>query len=322
MSVHASDAPCRDRRTGLMVFGILQLFLGGFCLLFLLLLGASALLPRPVDEGVDARSLLPGLLGYLLLAAWFVTMGIGSIRARRWARALILVAAWVWLISGAMGMVFFGLFWKTMAQAMAADGQVPAAMIRAILAVTVVFMSVIYLVIPGALVLFYGRRDVRETCERLDPATRWTDHCPLPVLAMSLLTGVGAACLPLAGFYHWPVPFFGVVLTGAQGAAVSLALLLLLAWLAWRAWLVDARAWWGAVLLVGAWSASAMLTFSRMGLMRFYEQMEIPAVQLARMRPIAEAMDPVMIPLSAVWAVALLGYLLSIRHLFPRQPGA
>jgi hypothetical protein len=322
MNTGTSESPCRDRKTGLIVFGILQLLMGGGCLLFLLLLGLSALLPRPPEAEMGTRALLPALGVYLLLSVWFVTMGIGSIRARRWARALILIAAWVWLVSGVMGMGFLGVFWDSMARSMAANGQVPAGVVSAILAVMVVVMAVIYLVIPGALVLFYGRRDVKETCERLDPAPRWTDRCPLPVLAMSLLMGTGAVCLPLGGCYHWPMPFFGAVLTGVQGAAVSLALLLAMAWLAWLAWRLDVRAWWGSLALVVAWSASAMLTFSRLGLMQFYTRMEIPAAQLAQMRPIAEAMDPAMIPLSAVWALALLGYLLYVRRFFPRTAGA
>jgi len=38
------------------------------------------------------------ILFYALLAVLFVWLGIGSIMARRWARALVLVSSWFWLV--------------------------------------------------------------------------------------------------------------------------------------------------------------------------------------------------------------------------------
>ena len=63
---------------------------------------------------------------------------------------------------------------------------------------------------------FYNSRHVKATCERRDPATRWTDACPLPVLGFCLWLLLGVPMLlimPLAG--HGVMPFFGIFLSAA-----------------------------------------------------------------------------------------------------------
>ncbi len=92
--------------------------------------------------------------------------------------------------------------------------------------------AVIYVIIPGALVLFYGSKHAKETCERRDPKVRWTDKCPLPVLAVSLMAGCWSACMPLTGFYGWSIPFFGLILSGMPGAGVMLVSVLLFGYVA------------------------------------------------------------------------------------------
>ena len=96
--------PYKDRKTGLAVFGAIQIAMGALCALFvpLMIMGmlVAAVKDKGADEALSMRAMIPGLLVYVLLAIWFIWMGIGSILARRWARALCLVASWLWLISG------------------------------------------------------------------------------------------------------------------------------------------------------------------------------------------------------------------------------
>jgi len=107
----AQAAGFKDRKTRLVVFGILQIIFGGLCTLLVPLVILGMIMSATVNKGNAAagaslRMMIPGILIYLLLAVWFIWMGIGSIRTRRWARALILISSWLWLITGVLGGVF------------------------------------------------------------------------------------------------------------------------------------------------------------------------------------------------------------------------
>ena len=97
-TVQASDF--KDRKVGLVVFGILQIILGGLCALLVPLMILGMIASRTFEDvsaaGMSARMMVPGVLFYVIVAVWFIWMGIGSIKARRWARALVLVTSWLY----------------------------------------------------------------------------------------------------------------------------------------------------------------------------------------------------------------------------------
>ena len=92
----------KDRSTGLIIFGILTLLLGCLAGLFMLLMlfGQMMAAKAPDAPPVNHAAMLPGMAVYGLLAVALVWLGIGSIMARRWARALLLIFSWSWLIMG------------------------------------------------------------------------------------------------------------------------------------------------------------------------------------------------------------------------------
>ncbi len=86
-----------------------------------LLLQRQANLPANAVPPPQVGQMILCVLFYVLLATWFIWMGIGSILTRRWARALLLIFSWFWLICGATGMaflllimpgMFYFLLWK------------------------------------------------------------------------------------------------------------------------------------------------------------------------------------------------------------------
>jgi len=183
-------------------------------------------------------------------------------------------------------------------------------------------MTVFYIFMPGVLVMFYGGRQVKATCELHDPIVRWTDRCPLPVLALSLMIGAGAASLPLMGFYEWAIPFFGSIVTGAAGAAIALAGCTLLGYVAWGTYRLKLTAWWSAVLVILAWSLSAALTFSRVSLLDYYEKMQFPADQLAIIKQLHFLQGSAIIWISLAWAAIFLAYVIYLRKFFTAAPSA
>jgi hypothetical protein len=278
----------KDRKIRLVVFGILQIIFGSVCALIvpIMIFGMIALAVAGEDaaEGVGVRMVIPGILFYMLLAVWFIWVGIGSVKARRWARALILISSWVWLISGAWGFVFMLLFLPNMYDQMGETGQIPMEMVIVMKWVMMAFMAVFYVIIPGLLVLFYRGKHVKATCEYRDPQVRWTDKCPLPVLGVSLVCAFCVVSMPYMGAYKWTVPFFGVVLSGIPGAMVILVLTLLLAYIAWGAYKLDMKAWWCALVVLVCWFFSAIITFSCVSIESFYDKMDLPEQTLEIMK--------------------------------------
>jgi hypothetical protein len=153
----------RDRKTGLVVFGIILIIIG----LLLALLSLMCIAHIYVFLG----------LFLAVPAVWFISMGIGSIKARRWARALLLVTSWVWFI-GEIN-IFIIYIYNEIAQG--------AQIYEDNNSTWIWFMLVVFIIAPVILILFYGSKNVKATCEFRNPQISWTDKCPLPVLALSFI---------------------------------------------------------------------------------------------------------------------------------------
>jgi len=304
----------KDRKTGLILFGIIQLIFGGFSALMIpLMMVGVAVSSHQGDNtamGTDTRMIIPGVMFYTLLAVWFIWMGIGSIKTRRWARALILVSSWMWLVFGTIALIFMLLFMPDIYGQLAQDGQISGRVISIIKYMTLVFMAVIYVFIPGVLVFFYGSKHVKATCEHRDPQIRWTDKCPLPVLAVSLMFAGWMCTMPLLGVYNWAIPFFGYILSGFSGAVAAMITALLSAYIAWGTYKLKIQAWWCAVVLTIGWAISSAISFSGQGLLEFYQHMNIPEQDLAFLEQSGMLQGSTMGISTGLWLACLLVYLL------------
>src|SRR5688572_17696829 len=117
--------PPNDRKTGLVVFGVFALVIGGlasctaiFTPLALLMAGAMPQQPG-MQVQQDPRAVASAVVVYVIVAAAFIAGGIASIRARRWARPFMLSVAWTWLLLGIFGMVFWIAMLPSMMEIMA-----------------------------------------------------------------------------------------------------------------------------------------------------------------------------------------------------------
>jgi len=95
----------KDRFDGLMIFGILTLLLGGLAGLLVLLMLVQRRRPEPCVRRRSASR--PSCCGIHLRRAGSCAdlAGIGSIQARRWARALLLIFSWSWLVMGILVLI-------------------------------------------------------------------------------------------------------------------------------------------------------------------------------------------------------------------------
>jgi hypothetical protein len=279
---------------------------------------ASAFLDKSSATAMSPTMMIPAVLFYVLLAAWCISMGIGSIKARRWARALLLVTSWIWLVCGISGLIFMLLFMTVMFEKMGENEQMPAGAALIAKYVVMVFMAVFYVIIPAVLILFYGSKNVKATCEFRDTKVRWTDKCPLPVLALSLMFGFWAVSMLSMGLYGWTIPFFGFILSGVKGAAVVLVAMLLLGYVAWSTYRLTIKGWWCAVLAIIGWALSGGITFSRVSILDYYEKMNFPEQQLDIIKQYIIPLDYTMVLYFGFWIVGFLAYLLYTRRYFVR----
>jgi hypothetical protein len=95
------------------------------------------------------------------------------------------------------------------------------------------FLAFIYVLLPGVFLVLCHRESVRATCQRRDPKTRWTDRCPMPVLALSIMMALSVLSISSLVAYGCVMPLFGVFISGAVGAVVILLISLVLAYLVW-----------------------------------------------------------------------------------------
>lgn len=310
----------RDRKAWLVVFGILQIIFGGFCALMVpvMTLGiiASTVPDNNAAAPMNARLMVPGILLYVVLAVWFIWMGIGSIKARRWARALILVSSWVWLVCGIIGLLFMLVLMPDIYGRMGETGQIPPQVAVVMKYVLTGFLAVVFLVIPGVLVLFYRSRNVKATCEFRDSQVRWTDKCPLPVLALTLMFAFGAPFMLSMLFYGSLVPFFGFLISGIPGAVIVVGIAVLLGFLARGTYKLNVNAWWGSFALMALGGISVIVTLSRVTIWEFYEKMNFPAQQIALMHYYGLPQDFHIAVYTGIWMVGFLGYLVYTRKYF------
>lgn len=248
-----------DRRSGLVAFGILEIVVGGLAL-FTTAVGLSGMLVTAREPVPLYRVALDAMFG-AGLAALFIVVGVGSLRARRWARALSLVIGWSWLVFGLSFMLTMvplmlsGLFKVSHSQGQ--DVQDPARVIFMIGGIRLLCTG--WVVFPGAMIFFYGSRDVRATCEARNPSPCWTDVCPLPVLGLGFWLGIESVTMLFeAGSADGAVPGLGHLVPGVGGSLFSVALAALGGYCAWAVYRMRAMGWWIAlmwlcVILVSRW---------------------------------------------------------------------
>ncbi|HUA15408.1 MAG TPA: hypothetical protein VMG31_08925 [Verrucomicrobiae bacterium] len=327
-SAHAQPAYA-DRSTGLIVFGVFQIILGLLAALMIPLVALGALFSRLAPGGaMRPAQILSAAATYATISAVLIVLGIGSIRSRRWARALTLITAWYWLIMGALTTVLLTAMlpvaMRTALQGQNAAGapspEVSAGVMAVILTVIITLMAFFLIVVPLAFVVFYSRRDVAATCRDRDPIPRWTDRAPLPVLGASVVYLGGALYLLVTGLTTPMFPFFGRYLTGISGMLCFLAVAGLDLYLAAALFRLKSLGWWIAITTLPLRLTSMTLTFLRADIFEAYSRAGFSDTQLRMLSTNPMFRGHVMLWWSLFSMVLFFGYLLWIRRYFNTAP--
>lgn len=267
-------------------------------------------------DQVQIRTIVPTVLVYGLGAAVMVTLGIGSIAARRWARALTLILAWGWLFTGVITFAAMGFVLpKVLRNVEAVNPAVPPAPLLVGLVVAFVFLGLFFILTPGALVLFYQSRHVKATCEARDAVPRWTDACPLPLLALSLWLGFGGFyLLAMPVVVKGVIPVFGVLLSGWRGALVYVGLGTMWLYAARSLYRLRSTGWWLALLTLIVLTISAWISFSKIDLIEIYRQMGYPEAQLQAIEQYNFFDSQGLAWMTLLGAVPFIGYMLFVKR--------
>ena len=306
--VNSSVGPYRDRRTALLIAGVLEILLGvGAWLIVGLMIFAASMVTA---QGAGSKgSMIPGIAVYGIAGLVFVMLGVGSIRARRWARALWLVVSSFWLIGGVLAAAVVALL-------MASVAGVESILLIAILSFFAVFM----IGLPASLLAFYRSPHVKATCEAAAPEPCWTDGCPLPVLGAALWFASMTLTLPWMGWlYGGLYPFFGHFVRGAAGHGLWMVSGLLSGIATYGIYRRIHTLWLLGLVLVLGQGISATVTYAVVDPKELFAAMGIEGAALEQIERMGMIRPSYMIGSVAAAILPMVGLQLWARACFPKR---
>lgn len=302
------------------------------------------------------------MIASLMMAAAQIWLGVGTILCRRWSWKLLYSLGWLytgWIVISGIAMLGFIPGYLKMMEIMmelpstmaSSTGSgsggsgapaapptpppMPTGMMGGLSVVWMLFSLAINAVPGVILIIVFGLRNVRLTCEMYDPEPRWTDKVPVPVLVM-WLTAIGAVgylitfaipSLPLAGIF---LPTSTVTLIFA-GLLVSIGLMAAVAYLTPK---LNPLAWWILMISSVVSTALYLMFMTRLDIETVWNWLAKLGVPESARTEFEKEMPPelveVIFDMSTNWlptvltSIAVIGYLAWIKRFFDaaNQPKA
>jgi MFS family permease len=205
--------PFRNRKGGLIGWGVVLIVLGALsgCLTLAipLALATAGMAPSPRPANYIAGMIISIVL-YGGTTAVLLTLGIGSVRCRRWVRPLVMILATAAIVAGVSALITIALLLPHLGD-MAAGTPQQQVLIGGIIGLAI--LAVLLIALPAWMLVFYRSEDTRATLNYFDPQPRWTDRMPTHVLGWSL--GVVLSALLLIPVHFQPgIAAFGTLISG------------------------------------------------------------------------------------------------------------
>lgn len=311
--------PERDRSTGLVVFGALDVLLGIFCFslaMLLLVVSSDGLHGMRPSFYWMAMAFLFGS------TAWYIVLGLGSIKARRWARALLVVGAWVAVFFGTLALALVLYILPEVYEVLADSGSIPPPLVLGLLYFSVFVLLFLQVIFPLMAIAFYGLESVRTTCERRHPEPSWTDRCSLPLLVMGFISTLGCLSVFAGAATRYTVFLFGHVVSGWPGMLVLAGLSLACGYAGWGAFTRKMHAWWGAYALILITCSSLMLTFAELDLPVLYAHLGYSPERIEQQQKFLSLSPATLTFISCIWGIMASIYLVWVRDCFRPEKDA
>src|SRR5688572_10899268 len=196
----------------LMAGGTLLLSLGGLAAMPAILT-ILTLLERGFVAQNRADAIAPAI-AFTMVAIGLIWTGLGSMKMRRWSRAVILSACAPLIAFGVVTLGVLVMVDFTLPSPFTTLEQTGGMTLRTIaaptnstsLAFTKVSVFTFCIALPLLFTFFYSSRRVIRALEEADDRITWTDRMPLPVLALSMALAAFAVVLFLTMFAIPPIP--------------------------------------------------------------------------------------------------------------------
>ena len=310
-----------DRSLGLVVFGVVEIAIGGCCLVLAPLTIAAAVIGGPLGgPGSNFWSAMSVSALSVITAGVFVWLGVGSMRARRWACELLLALSWIWLLTGLCSLAFGVAVLPVLMREMAAGFGLPPDVILIVNLVVLGVAGFFYAVLPGAMVIFYRSPHVGATCRVRDPGPQWIDRCPRRLLTLTIVWLLSALSILLMPAYNFFFPAFGLVLTGARGAVAWSVIFGVAVTLAVGTFRGARWAWRAGVVLSVVGCFASTVTLLRLDMAELATLMGLPDEQAAMMTAIGVSGGWLAALVNAVVWASFVAYLVTLRRFFSPSP--
>jgi hypothetical protein len=325
-----------SRRGWLIAFGIIEILFG--CSFLLMIVFSAFIFLGPVGAKMPPSPMGPSPMSplvlmvfaafqYGLLAAVFITAGIGSIRCKNWARILMLVVSGLWLACGLLGTLMMVFILPAVMRQQPVH--VAPGIQDAIVVGMITFMAVLMVLLPAIFLFFYTRKSVRATClaqKMAQAATLVGGETPAPGLPVPLIIlGVwqGLGVLSVFAIMFFRVTFvFGVILHGAAAILVLLTYTVLSGYAAWSIFRQKLIGWKIALFFAGFGAINMLVTFVRQpDMLQLYREMGFNDQALRIYEQFPQFLPVVWVG-TIVGITAFLVFLLYTRKFFPTDKPA
>ena len=258
----------RNRQAGLIFFGIVEILFGLGAGAIALLVAATWFVPRPeIASAMPPQSVAGAIPIYIVFSVVFLILGIGSMMARRWARAVTLALSWMWLITGILTSVAMVAMSGKLLQSMP-PGQGAQSFV---IGCMVVFLGLFGIVVPLIFILFYRSPNVRATVESIDRVPRWTDPIAIPVLVFALWMLLGGVSMLVWSFVYPSIPIGSWIVARPASTLVMLLFAALSIFIAVGSMRLQLSAWWTAMAMVLFGLGYSLLLLPRSNLVKWFE---------------------------------------------------
>jgi hypothetical protein len=312
----------RDRTGFLGFLGVVEIIIGAFVAILGLMsfVGTIAGMGNAGEPRQLAAARAIGVFFYCGAAAFLILVGIGTIRIRRWARALMLVASWSMVAGAIPGLAFAALILTRVMQNVEPAGSDPT-LVRVLTWTVMGVVGFFMIAMPFGFALAYNGRHVRHTFATKHPERSWVDGRPTGVLAVGLLM-ILFGVLQAAGSSTGLGVLFGVPLQGLPAIAANLVIAGAWVGLGWGILALRRRAWIASFLFVILVHASAYLTYRHMSFLEMGYRLGWDAGQATLLNDVAPLMERGSGVAAVAFGVAWLASLLALRRHFAPRPVA
>jgi hypothetical protein len=270
----------KDRRGWLIAFGVVEILIACFFLLMTIMtaLVIPSMPQRPGQPSVPSGMFYGIACFYLMIAAFFIAAGIGSIRRKNWARIAMIVASSIWLAFGVLGTVMtIVIMPMVMKQQQAVlqqnqTAQLPPNFLNIVMVTTAIFQVLMMVLLPLVFLLFYCGKNVKATCRASAGQASSGRTFPIPIIILVVWFGFSALCLVVAAVWLPLAVVFGLLIHGIAGRVIFLAYAAAYGYCAWSFYKLRVEGWWLAVFLWVLGQVSWVVTILRADLTTIYNE--------------------------------------------------